>query len=210
MTMTMPCLLSVCARTGAVAVARVAAVAAAAVVVAEEAVNAISPVIELYTVSMPFVHGKFNAGRKGSMTRDMYVDTGASISCISQSAYNRDHDLLKGAGAKLVKLQEPMRLDMFNKSGSVVTEIVMGAEFQIGDALYSSHLFVVPDVGYDYLLGSDFMARYAVKPLYYRNQLELGCAKSASNKRLPSYQRVRMFFTGRTVRLAVKGPSSLG
>ena len=55
-------------------------------------------VIEPYTVSMPYVFGKFIAGRKGSMVRDMYLDTGASISCISQAAYNRDHDLLKGAG----------------------------------------------------------------------------------------------------------------
>lgn len=98
---------------------------------------------------------------------------------------------------------------MFNKSGSVVTEVLMGAEFTIGDAVYSSHFFIVPDVGYEYLLGSDFMARYAVKPLYYRNQAELGCAKAATNKRPPAFQRVPMHFTGRNLRLAVKGPSAL-
>lgn len=102
-----------------------------------------------------------------------------------------------------------MRLDMFNKSGSVVTEIVMGVEFQIGDALYTSQFFVVPDVGYEYLMGSDFMARYAGKPLYYRNLLELGCAKGATNNRPRSHQRVPMFFTSRKMRLAVKGPSIL-
>lgn len=179
----------------------------AAITPAAHAVSTKGPVLDLYTVSMPYVHGKFCAGRQGSMVRNLHIDTGASISCISQEAYNRDHAILKGAGGKLVKLQEPMRLDMFNKSGSVVTEIVMGVEFQIGDALYSSHFFVVPDVGYDYLMGSDFMARYAVKPLYYRNRLELGCAKSATNKRPPSYQRVPMLFTGRNMRLAVKGPA---
>ena len=182
----------------------------AAITPAVHAVSTKSPVLDLYTVSMPYVHAKFCAGRQGTMMRNMYLDSGASISCISQEAYNRDHALLKGAGGKLIKLQEPMRLDMFNKSGSVVTEIVMGVEFQIGDALYNSHFFVVPDVGYDYLMGSDFMARYAVKPLFYRNLLELGCAKGATNRRPPSYQRVPMFFTGRNMRLAVKSPSPLG
>lgn len=185
------------------------AIIGAAVTPSVQVVRAPRPVVDLYTVSMPYVHAKFCAGRNGSMVRDLYLDTGASISCISQEAFNRDHALLKGAGGKVIKLQEPMRLDMFNKSGSVVTEIVMGAEFQIGDALYTGHFFVVRDVGYDYLLGSDFMARYAVKPLYYRSLLELGCAKGATNKRPRSYQRVRMFFTGRNMRLAVKGPSIL-
>jgi hypothetical protein len=83
----------------------------------------------------------------------------------------------------------------------------MDAQFQIGDALYTFHFFVVRDVGYDCLLGSNFMARYAMKPLYYRSLLELGCAKGATNKRPRSYQRVPMFFTGRNMRLAVKGPS---
>lgn len=182
----------------------------AAITPAVHAVSTKGPVLDLYTVSMPYVHGKFLAGRQGSMVCNMYLGSGASISCISQEAYNRDHAVLKGAGGKLVKLQESMRLDMFNKSGSVVTEIVMGVRFQIGDALSNSHFFVVPDVGYDYLMGSDFMARYAVKPLYYRNLLELGCAKGASNTRPPSYQRVPMLFTGRNMRLAVKGPSPLG
>ena len=76
------------------------------------------------------------------------MDSGAIISCISQDAYKCDHAMLRGAGDKLIKLKEPMRLDVFTESGSVVAEIVMGVEFQIGDGhqLYSLML--------DYLLGS--------------------------------------------------------
>ncbi|KAK9901127.1 hypothetical protein WJX75_008868 [Coccomyxa subellipsoidea] len=92
---------------------------------------------------------------------------------------------------------------------AVAAAAVAEAVASIGDALYTGHFFAVRDVGYDYLLGSDFMARYAVKPLYYRSLLELGCAKGATNKRPRSYQRVPMFFTGRNMRLAVKGPSIL-
>ncbi len=94
--------------------------------------------VEPFPVSMPSLTGKFNAGRHRIFSRSVYhIDTGANISCISQAAYSRDHVMLKAAGAKLLNLQDPMRLDMFNKSGSVVHEVVTGAELEIGSALYT-------------------------------------------------------------------------
>jgi hypothetical protein len=88
------------------------AIIGAAVAPSVQVVRAPRPVVDLYTVSMPYVHAKFCAGRNGSMVRDLYPDTGASISCISQEVFNQDHALLKGAGGKVIKLQEHMRLDM--------------------------------------------------------------------------------------------------
>lgn len=42
------------------------------------------PGVDMYTVSMHYVHAKFCAGRNESMVRELYLNTGATISCISQ------------------------------------------------------------------------------------------------------------------------------
>ena len=162
-------------------------------------------IVETYSVSMPYIMGKLDGGRLGSISRQMYLDQGSNLNLISQSAYNRDFPFIKQARGTNVKL-EPLRLNMYNSQHSDVTQMVQGLTMQIGCAEYTIDMLIVPDTKFEYLLGANFMAAFAVKPLFHRNKAELGCPKGPNNQRVPSYQAFPMYFRGSNLKLAVKGP----
>ena len=162
-------------------------------------------ILEIYSVSMPAVEGTIDAGRLGAVKRPMYFDIGASVSCISQEAYNKDAAVLKAAGGVLVKL-EPLKLGMYNRQHSVVTEILAGVSFRIGQGVYTTSFLVVPQADYEYLLGAEFMARFDVKPSFHTNSTALGCPKGIANRPVPRIQHVPLYYKGGAMKLAVKGP----
>ena len=164
------------------------------------------PVLETFTVGMPKIWAKINAGRNGSRSQQMHLDTGTSFSCISQSAYDHDFEYLKGAGGTPVML-EPLQLNMFNSHHSIVTHMMQGMTLQKGIAEYTVDLLVVPDTQFDYLLGANFQAEYAVKPYFNKGTVELGCAKIIAGQRVPQFQTVLMIFQSGLMRLPVKTPS---
>ena len=126
------------------------------------------PVVGTWSMSMPTIKVKIDAGRQGTISKNMNLDTGAFLNYISQVAYNRDFAWLKGTGGTPVKLA-PLEIGMFNKGHSVITTMMQGVTLRIGCSLYSLDFMVVPDAQYDYLLGAPFMSAFAVKP-NFRNE----------------------------------------
>lgn len=89
------------------------------------------PVVESFSVSMPSLVAKVAGGREGNIKRPMYLDTGASFSCISQAAYDKDFRWLKASGGTVVAL-EPLQLNMFTSQQSVVTHMMQGVTLHNG------------------------------------------------------------------------------
>ena len=164
------------------------------------------PVLDSFTVSMPSVMAKIDGGRRGVLERPMHLDTGASFSCISQAAYDRDFLTLKVSGDTPVML-EPLRLNMFNFHHSIVTHMMQGVTLRIGIAEYITDLLVVPDTQFEYLLGANFIAGFAVKTYFNRGTAELSCVKGVAGQRVPHFQTVPMTFKSGCMRLTVKTPS---
>ncbi|EIE25668.1 hypothetical protein COCSUDRAFT_60682 [Coccomyxa subellipsoidea C-169] len=163
-------------------------------------------VMAVYNVSMPHVQANIVADKSDDPVL-LHLDSGASMGCISQKAWERDQAKLKASGATRVKLQ-PLKLCMYNNVSSIVTEYVVGANVQVGRATYTIDLLVVPDATYDYLLGPDFLARYAVSLHFHEHHVRLGCSRedASGRKKGAGYQRVPLFYTGSNLYLRVQGP----
>ena len=99
------------------------------------------PVLDCFTVSMPSVMAKIDGGRRGVQERPMHLDRGASFSCLSQAAYDRDFLHLKFSGGTPVML-EPLRLKISNSQHSIVSHMMQGVTLRIGIAEYKTDLSV--------------------------------------------------------------------
>ena len=163
------------------------------------------PVVGTWSMSMPTIKVKVDAGRQGTVERHMNLDTGATLNCISQTADNRDFAWLKGTGGTPVKLA-PLELGSFNKGHSVIITMMQGVTLRIGCSLYCLDFVVVPDAQFDYLLGAPFMSAFAVKPNFRNEYAEIGCPKSADGRPIPAFQKVPMYFKGKNITLEVQTP----
>ncbi len=163
-------------------------------------------VMAVYNVCMPHVHANIVADKSDDSVL-LHLDSWASMGCISQKAWERDQAKLKASGATRVKLQ-PLKLCMYNNDSSTGTEYVVGANVQVGRATYNIDLLVVPDATYDYLLGSDFLARYDVSLHFHEDYVRLGCSRedASGRKKGAGYQRVPLLYTGSNLYLRVQGP----
>lgn len=150
---------------------------------------------------------KIDAGRQGTIEKHMNLDTGATLNCISQAAYNREFAWLKSTVGTPVKLA-PLEIGMFNKGHSVIITMMQGVTLRIGCSLYCLDFMVVPDAQYDNLLGAPFMSAFAEKPNFRIEYAEIGCPTSADGRPIPAFQKVPMYFRARTSFWTSRAPNN--
>lgn len=85
--------------------------------------------------------------------------------------------------------------------------MIQGVTLRIGIAEYTTDLLVVPDTQFEYLLGANFIAGFAVKTYFNRGVAELGCVKGIAGQKVPHFQTVPMAFKSGCMTLAIKKPS---
>ena len=91
--------------------------------------------------------------------RKMKIDSGASVSCISETAFQQDRKFLLAHG-KMHSLLTPMTLSGLTSAHTKVTQILETPRFVIGKAACSHSFLVVPGLVCDYMLGQDFLLAY--------------------------------------------------
>ena len=92
-------------------------------------------------------------------SRKLRLDSGASVSCISAAAFQRDKAHLLKHG-KVHRLLTPMTLSGFASAHTKVNMILTSPMLIIGNAACRHSFLVVPGLVCDYMLGQDFMLSY--------------------------------------------------
>ena len=92
-------------------------------------------------------------------SRKLRLDSGASVSCISETAFQRDKKFLLQHG-RVHTLLTPMTLSGFASAHTKVTHILTQPQFIIGNAACRHSFLVVPGLVCDYMLGQDFLLSY--------------------------------------------------
>jgi hypothetical protein len=113
-----------------------------------------------YMVSMPAVKMGLSISHPFSedLQRVVHFDTGANMSVVSQSAYDRDFQALLEYG-DMIPLHYHT-ISVANGTTAVVTHMVKGARIIIGRAYYEVDLFIVPASTHEYVLSMAFMVEY--------------------------------------------------
>ena len=93
--------------------------------------------------------------------RRLRLDSGASISCVSEEALAKDKDFLLSHG-KLHRLITPVKLSGLASAYARVTRVLVGVQLIIGHARCSHNLQVVPKLVCGYLMGHDFVRDYDI------------------------------------------------
>ena len=96
---------------------------------------------------------------KKLLPRVVKLDSGASLSCVSEKAYARDRAHLLSQGSEC-ELKTPMTLSGFQSAHAQVQLVVKDAVLTIGKVACVHNLLVVPGLVCDYMLGQDFILQY--------------------------------------------------
>ena len=130
------------------------------------------PTVAKSCVKMPEVDIRIGRGNDLAFMRQARLDTGATVSCISESAFRQDKRQLLLTG-DLLQLQ-PLPVRMFDNSTVHCSQLLRGVEIVCGKGVYYVDLLVVPNGTYTYLLASDFMQEYDVQPRFHAQRAGLG------------------------------------
>lgn len=152
--------------------------------------------------NMPQVEGYISRKPTAEGVRPFRLDSGASLNYMSQAALARDAAVLTGSGAKITTLTKTLPVKMYNGGLSHSNQLVVDAPVILGGARYLVTFVVVPEAGYDYLLGSPFIAKYDAFPRYRVRKLYIGIPPEAwlgNKSKYAPYQSVPMAFTAKQV-----------
>jgi hypothetical protein len=94
--------------------------------------------------------------------RKMGTDSGAGKSTMSWEAWLRDAEVLMRNGATLVSIK-PIQVGLFGKGQAVTCSLMaQNVPVVIGSAVYRHDFFIIPDIAFEYVMGSDFQAAYGL------------------------------------------------
>lgn len=116
-------------------------------------------------------------GSKSSKSPDLLrkasIDTGASMSCMSEAAFQRDKHTLLQHG-KVFRLEEPMTITMFGGQQVQATHTLRSLRVHIGGGWYQLDMLIVPGAMHEYLLAGDFLVNHDAYVHYRARRLNLG------------------------------------
>ena len=107
-------------------------------------------VVGAWSMSMPTIKVKIDAGRLGTLEKHTNLDTSAT-SCRRPTTRT---SLGLGAQVALQSSWHPLEPYMFNKGHLVVITMMRGITLRIGCSLYCLDVMVVPHARYNYLTGA--------------------------------------------------------
>ena len=139
-------------------------------------------------------------------SRKLRLDSGASVSCISEKAFQQDKKFLLQHG-KVHTLLTPMTLSGFASAHTKVTQILEGPQFIIGKAACTHSFMVVPELVCDYMLGQDFLLAYDVSIILRGKQAKMGVPRQewlGDAKDFTGYQDIDISFDSTKAVLAVR------
>ena len=125
------------------------------------------------------------------------LDSGAAMSCISKTAFDRDVKFLSQTG-QLRTLATGMSVSGFDANHTKVTQVLHDVVVIFGNVATGFNLVIIPNLICDYMLGHDFMVSYEVQLNYSRSRMYMQVFPQEwiGDDHAPARQGVEMTWVG--------------
>jgi hypothetical protein len=184
--------------------------------------QACADVVSTFGTTTPYVIAGIHSRQPGNQRfqRRMKIDTGAGKSAMSWEAWVRDAEVLMAQGVTLVSIK-PIQVGLFGKGQAVTCNLLaQNVPVVIGAAVYRFDFLVIPDVAFEYTIGSDFQAAYGMVPDLSKGCFNIIMSSSSElvpggrfppipwwGRNIPNWvyrQRLPLHYEGRQLRLEVQ------